>query len=178
MQLRNWGWFIIIQKTRPLIGQVNVEEELRILEEKCNETYGAYKDQLDTKARLEEENVKVKDEAKALMQQIESEQGNLSQYTERQAKASAQKADIEFQLQDAQEKLANLEQARQSATTDKKTLEQENQTIKKDIENCYRKGIVKWKNVRVGEWSKAAGRMTLMGAAVEYQEHFDKLLGH
>merc|ERR1712190_637991 len=25
--LRNWGWFIIIQKTRPLIGQINLEEE-------------------------------------------------------------------------------------------------------------------------------------------------------
>merc|ERR1711944_192778 len=32
--LRNWGWFIIIQKTRPLIGQVNLEQELAILEEK------------------------------------------------------------------------------------------------------------------------------------------------
>merc|ERR1719187_3186541 len=32
MQLRNWGWFIIIQKTKPLVGQMNLEEELRILE--------------------------------------------------------------------------------------------------------------------------------------------------
>merc|ERR1719411_1860495 len=29
--LRSWGWFIIIQKTRPLIGQINLEEGLRIL---------------------------------------------------------------------------------------------------------------------------------------------------
>merc|ERR1711920_499474 len=28
--LRNWGWFIIIQKTRPLIGQINLEEQLNI----------------------------------------------------------------------------------------------------------------------------------------------------
>merc|ERR1712213_171142 len=33
--LRSWGWFIIIQKTRPLIGQINLEEGLRILEEKA-----------------------------------------------------------------------------------------------------------------------------------------------
>merc|ERR1712029_312284 len=32
--LRNWGWFVIIQKTKPLIGQVNMEEELRLLQEK------------------------------------------------------------------------------------------------------------------------------------------------
>merc|ERR1719312_312564 len=33
MALREWGWFIIIQKTRPLIGLPNPEEELRLLEE-------------------------------------------------------------------------------------------------------------------------------------------------
>ena len=41
--------FIIIQRTRPLIGLPNPEEELRILEEKANATYGVYKEQLDTK---------------------------------------------------------------------------------------------------------------------------------
>merc|ERR1711884_751673 len=135
MQLRNWGWFIIIQKTRPLIGQVNIEEELRLLEEKANEAYGAYKEQLDTKARLEEENVKCKEDNKALLKQIEAEQGNLGEYTERQAKASAQKADLEVQLSDAGNKLANMEQSRIAATGDKKSLEQENTVIKKDIED-------------------------------------------
>merc|ERR1712117_726007 len=135
MQLRNWGWFIIIQKTRPLIGQVNIEEELRLLEEKANEAYGAYKDQLDTKARLQEENAAVKEENKALLKQIESEQGNLGEYTERQAKASAQKADLEVELADAGNKLARMEQGRIAATGDKKSLEQENLAIKKDIED-------------------------------------------
>merc|ERR1712050_787303 len=35
MALRDWGWFVIIQKTRPLIGMPNPEEELRLLEEKA-----------------------------------------------------------------------------------------------------------------------------------------------
>merc|ERR1719458_2064632 len=135
MQLRNWGWFIIIQKTRPLIGQVNIEEELRILEEKANDAYGAYKEQLDTKARLEEENKTVKEESKALLKQIESEQGNLGEYTERQAKASAQKADLEVELSDAGNKLSMMEQNRMAATGDKKLLEQDNIVIKKDIED-------------------------------------------
>merc|ERR1712061_13769 len=52
MVLRTWGWFIIIQKTKPLIGQENLEDQLRALEEKANEAYGHYKDQVDTKARL------------------------------------------------------------------------------------------------------------------------------
>merc|ERR1712150_400851 len=76
MTLRTWGWFVIIQKTKPLIGRVNLEDELRILEEKANSAYGAYKEQLDTKARLQEENVAAKEEIKSLIKQIESEQGN------------------------------------------------------------------------------------------------------
>ena len=50
-QLRNWGWFIIIQKTKPLIGAENLEDQLRTLEEQCNEKYGAYKKALDEKVR-------------------------------------------------------------------------------------------------------------------------------
>merc|ERR1719328_714857 len=133
--LRNWGWFILIQKTRPLIGQVNIEEELKNLENKANDAYGAYKDQLDTKARLEDENKAIADEKKALLAQPEKEQGNLSEYTERQAKASAQKADLEVQLADAGVKLTNTEAARQEATVAKKELESENVVIKKDIED-------------------------------------------
>merc|ERR1711887_298497 len=44
--LRSWGWFILIQKTRPMIGQVNLEQELAILEEKASKAYGAYLEQV------------------------------------------------------------------------------------------------------------------------------------
>merc|ERR1712079_924707 len=133
--LRTWGWFIIIQKTRPLIGQPNPEEELRALEEKANATWGKYLEQVETKKRLEQENIQIEEEKKSLVKQLESEQGNMSEYTERQAKASAQKADFEVQLANAGEQLINMEKSRQQATGDKKALEQDNLVIKKDIED-------------------------------------------
>ena len=135
MTLRNWGWFILIQKTKPMIGQVNIEEELRLLEEKATNAYGAYKDQLDTKERLLAENESIKVETKAILTQLEKEQGNMGEYTERQAKASAQKADLEVQLLAAGDRLTAMEQSRQQASADKKTLEQQNDVIKKDIED-------------------------------------------
>merc|ERR1719384_1679204 len=122
--MREWGWFVIIQRTRPMIGRPNPEEELRLLEEQANATWGVYKDKLDTKARLLDENEAIKEEKKALMAQLEKEQGNLSVYHEKQAKASAQIVDLEGQLVAAQDKLAQREQARQDATADKKVLEQ------------------------------------------------------
>merc|ERR1712193_578703 len=107
--LRNWGWFIIIQKTRPLIGQVNLEQELAILEEKSKSAYGAYEEQVNTKKRLEQENVNMEEEKKALMKQLEAEQGNLGEYTERQTKASAAKTQLEAGLVAAGEKLITME---------------------------------------------------------------------
>merc|ERR1719163_345060 len=131
--MREWGWFIIIQKTRPLIGMPDPNEELRILEEKANATYGVYKEKCDTKVRLLAENEVIVEEKKALLAQIEKEQGNLSQYHERQSKCNSEKADLEIALTQAQQKLADTEQARIGATNDKKCLEQENVLIKKDI---------------------------------------------
>merc|ERR1719266_1599675 len=133
--LRNWGWFIIIQKTRPLIGQINLEEQLNILEQQAKSAYGAYEDQVETKKRLEQENVTIEEEKKALLKQLEAEQGNMSEYHEKQAKISAQKADLEVQLGQSQQKLTDMEQNRVAATADKKLLEQETSAIKKDMED-------------------------------------------
>merc|ERR1739844_607850 len=135
MQLRTWGWFVIIQKTKPLVGQANPEEELRQLEEAAVAKFGAYEEQLKTKARLAEENELIKEETKALIKQLEAEQGNLSQYTDQQEKAVKQKAEFEAQLITAGQLLIKMEEERVAATADKKVLEGENGVIKKDMED-------------------------------------------
>merc|ERR1711874_398191 len=131
MALREWGWFVIIHKTRPLIGLPNPEEELRIPEEKANAAYGVYKQQLDTKEKLLGENTIIEEEKKALLKQIEKEQGNVSQYHEKQALISSQRADLELDLVKSQDDLANKEQHRARATQETKDLEQESTVIKK-----------------------------------------------
>merc|ERR1711881_735328 len=110
-KLKSWGWFIIIQKTKPLIGQINLEQELAILEEKANIAYGAYEEQLETMKRLQQENVQIEEEKKALMAQLEKEQGNMSQYHDKQAKATAAIAGLEVELVNFQEELVAREQA-------------------------------------------------------------------
>merc|ERR1712241_966725 len=135
MVLRSWGWFVIIQKTKPLVGQQNPEQELAELEEKANAKYGAYEDALKTKARLQEENVAAKEEIQALIKQIEAEQGNMSQYTDRQAAATAEKTRLEGVLVETGNLLVQMQQSREDATGEKKELEAENMVIKKDIED-------------------------------------------
>merc|ERR1719468_239262 len=78
ISMRDWGWFVIIQKTRPMVGMPNHEK---------------------------------------------------------QAKISAQRADLEVQLANSQQLLTEKEAERQDATADKKVLEQECIAVKKDIED-------------------------------------------
>merc|ERR1719264_691042 len=134
-EMREWGWFIIIQKTRPLIGALNMETVLRQLAEKADATYGAYQEQLSTKARLQDENKDLEAEKKTLLKQLEAEQGNLSEYTDRQQRANAAKADLEVKLVDAGQLLIEKEAERQESTLEKRALEQDNLVIKKDIED-------------------------------------------
>merc|ERR1711997_923689 len=135
MNLRTWGWFVIIQKTKPLIGQINLEDELHMLEEAAVAKFGAYEEQLKTKERLGEENELIKAETQALIKQLEAEQGNLSQYTDQQERASKAKVDFEQKLVLAGQRLVQMEEERVQATSDKKVLEGENLVIKKDMED-------------------------------------------
>merc|ERR1719443_270633 len=133
MGLRDWGWYVIILRTRPLIGKPDPTEELRLLEERANATYGVYMEKLTLKDQLLEDNKAIEQEKKALVKHIEKEQGNISVYHDAQTKASADKAALEVKLAEANSKLAQTEQDRVQATNDKKELELETVAIKKDI---------------------------------------------
>ena len=111
--MRDWGWFILIQKTRGLIGLPNPQEELQLLEAKADATWGRYDEQLKTKDRLLEENVSLGTEKKALFAQLEKEQGSLSVYHDKQAKASSAIAGLEVDLANAQDVLVAKEHSRQ-----------------------------------------------------------------
>merc|ERR1719423_440591 len=135
MGMRDWGWFVIIQKTRPLIGMPNPEEELRQLEEKAKATYGQYKDALDVTAALEGELDGMRDNIEKLTKQLESEQGNLKVYTERQTKAATMKAECEMELAKAQKALASEEASRIEFAAEVKKHSGSIGVVKKDIED-------------------------------------------
>merc|ERR1719190_205068 len=135
LQMRDWGWFVIIQKTRGLIGLPNPEEELRLLEEKANETYGEYKAALDKTAELEGQMDDLKAEIGAMTKQLAEEQGSISQYTDRQAKANQLKAETEVELA-AQTNIMKAEEAsRIELAAEVKAHSGSIGAVKKDIED-------------------------------------------
>merc|ERR1712002_930181 len=135
LAMRDWGWFIIIQKTRGLIGLPNPEEELRLLEEKANATYGEYKNALDVTKDLESQMGNLKDEIAAMSKQLSEEQGNISVYTDRQSKALALKSSTEIELAQQQAVLANEEASRVELANEVKAHSGSIGAVKKDIED-------------------------------------------
>merc|ERR1712110_790756 len=135
LAMRDWGWFVIIQKTRGMIGQPNPEEELRLLEEKANETYGEYKAALDKTAELEGSMDDLKAEIAAMSKQLSEEQGSISVYTDRQAKANVLKAEAESALASAGEVLKGEENSRVALAAEVKAHSGSIGAVKKDIED-------------------------------------------
>merc|ERR1712083_493107 len=132
---RDWGWFVLIQKTRASIGLPNPEEELRVLEEKANATWGKYQEALQVTANLNGTMDALKDEIKAMGKQLAEEQGNISVYTDRQAKATATKATAEAELKEAQAVLQGEEASRVELAAEVKAHSGSVGVVKKEIED-------------------------------------------
>merc|ERR1711936_1071481 len=117
------------------IGLPNPEEELRLLEEKANATYGVYKEKLETKEKLLAESAQIEEEKKALLKQIEKEQGNVSQYHERQAKISSQKAELEQESVAIKKDIGDIEMVIQKLEQEKTNRDHTIKTLNDEIAN-------------------------------------------
>merc|ERR1711872_850810 len=135
LAMGDWGWFVLIQKTRGLIGLPNPEEELRLLEEAANAKYGAYKSALDVTAELEGNMDGLKADIEAMGKQLAEEQGNISVYTDRQAKAVALKAATEAELKSQQAILSKEEASRVELAAEVKAHSGSIGVVKKEIED-------------------------------------------
>merc|ERR1719483_847041 len=135
LSMRDWGWFIIIQKTRGLIGLPNPAEELELLEAKAAATFGKYQDALDVTKSLSGQLGNIKDEIGAMATQLNEEQGNVSVYTDRQAKAIGIKGEAEVELAVKQKVLLAEESSRVELAGEVKAHSGSIGAVKKDIED-------------------------------------------
>merc|ERR1711874_759159 len=112
--LRSWGWFIIIQKTKPLIGQINLEDELRILEEKASAAYGAYEEAVNVTKTLEAAALKADTEVRL----EEAQKGLADSEAARQA-LTADKKTMEGEISVIKKDMEDLEMALQKLEQEK-----------------------------------------------------------
>lgn len=98
MKLRNWAWYRLWQKVKPLLNVTRIEDEIRALEEKAAKAEENYEREAKMRKELEQSNLTLLEEKNNLMVALESTKGNVSEYLDKQAKLQSQKADLEAQL--------------------------------------------------------------------------------
>jgi len=134
-QLRNWPWYRLWQKVKPLLNVTRVEDELAALEEKANKALADLEASEKARKELEAAYAKLTTEKGELMNRLQAESGTVADFHEKQNKLMAQKGDLESQLSDTQDRLTQEEDARNQLFQAKKKLEQELSGLKKDIED-------------------------------------------
>lgn len=98
LTLRNWLWWKLYSKVKPLLSMARVEDEMKELEEKLKKTTEDLEKEQKLRKDLEAQNVKLLQEKNDLFLSLEAERGGSGDLEERLQRCIAQKGDLEHQL--------------------------------------------------------------------------------
>uniref|UniRef100_A0A6G1S6V3 Myosin heavy chain, muscle n=1 Tax=Aceria tosichella TaxID=561515 RepID=A0A6G1S6V3_9ACAR len=135
LQLRNWLWWKLYSKVKPLLNVARVEDELKAMEEKLKKEHEAFEKEEKLRKELEGQNVKLLQEKNDLFLQLEAAQNTAGDIEEQVSRVTAQKRELESQLTDIQDRLAHEEEQHNHLSQQKRKLEQELSHSKKQAED-------------------------------------------
>lgn len=98
LTLRNWLWWKLYSKVKPMLSMARVEDEMKELEEKLKKTTEDLEKEQKLRKDLETQNVKLLQEKNDLFLTLESERGGSGDLEERLQRCITQKGDLENQL--------------------------------------------------------------------------------
>ena len=132
---RDWTWYSLVNGTKRFIGQVDMEAEIKALEEEAAVACGQYDQEVVTRDRFNDEAADMTAEKKAMMTQIEQEQGDLSSFQHDLARVSGEKSAAEEKLSKTQSELADVEAKRNGMIDDKRRFDGDLSSFRKDIDD-------------------------------------------
>jgi len=135
LRLRNWMWYKLWMKVKPLLSVTRVEDEILKLEERATKAVEDLEKELVMRKNLEAQFNNMTQEKADLLVSLENSKGSAQEYMDKQAKLITQKADLESQISELSSKLQSEEEARLKLTQEKKKGENESFNLKKDIED-------------------------------------------
>ncbi|KAF8560908.1 hypothetical protein P879_09778, partial [Paragonimus westermani] len=135
LMLRNWPWWRLYTKVKPMLNIARQEEEMK----KAAEELGKLKEEFEKlekfKKELEEQNVTVLQQKNDLFLQLQTEQDSLAEAEEKISSLVLQRGDLETRIKEMEERLADEEDAAANLGEMKKKLSAEIEELKKDVED-------------------------------------------
>ena len=98
LKLRNWPWYRLWQKVKPLLNVTRVEDEINELQDRATKAVEDLEAESSLRTKLEAQNVALLQEKNDLLLQLENTKGSASEFMEAQVKLATQKADLESQI--------------------------------------------------------------------------------
>ncbi|CAF0951774.1 unnamed protein product [Rotaria sp. Silwood1] len=135
LSLRNWPWWKLYTKVKPLLSVARQEEEMKKLEDE----FKSLKENLEKEEKLrkevEDQNSKLIREKNDLLTQLEFERVGSEESQERFTRLATEKADLEQTIKELEDRFSQEEESAQQLNNKKKKLEQEIDTLKKDVDD-------------------------------------------
>ena len=123
LKMKNWKWFNLIRFTKPLIGEIKMEEILEQLQEKCENICSEYNEAVSTRLKLENENNSLRNEIAEIRSHLTGEQGSIGVKQNIVANIDQEISEMKIKLKEMQYKLAEEECLKEDIEEDNKDIE-------------------------------------------------------
>ena len=133
--MRNWQWWKLYTRVKPLLTQAKAEDEVR----KMAEDYETTKKELEKlqgkMKELEEQNVVLLQQKNDMFAQMQAGDTTISDMEEKIQLLINQKGDQDEEIKELESKLSDLEGGSEEMLSKLNKKEEENDDLKKNVEN-------------------------------------------
>nr|CAB3264111.1 myosin-7 [Phallusia mammillata] len=136
LQFRDWQWWKLYTKVKPLLNVVRVEDELKAKDDEIADLKDKYGKEEKLRKEYEEKCVHLLSEKNDLTLQLQAEQDNLADAEERNEQLVKNKQDLENQVADLSERLEEEEANNEQLSAAKKKLDRQVEDLTHDIEEA------------------------------------------
>eukprot|EP00064_Thunnus_orientalis_P007044 superscaffoldBa00000761_g7063 len=134
LKLRNWQWWRLFTKVKPLLQVTRQEEEMSLKEEellKCKEVASKFESELK---EITLKHTSILEERNALQEQLQAETELYAEAEEMRVRLAAKKQELEEILHEMEARLDEEEERSQSLLLEKKKMQQQMQELEEHLE--------------------------------------------
>jgi len=135
LAMRNWQWWKLYTRVKPLLTQAKAEDEMRKMAEDYETTKKELEKMTKLKKELEEQNVTLLQQKNDMFMQMQAEQDTISDLEEKISQLVNQKGDMDDQIKELEERLSEAEGGSEELLEKNRKKEEECEGLKRDVEN-------------------------------------------
>merc|ERR1719354_73922 len=136
VQFRDWHWWKLYTRVKPLLNTVKAEDELKAKDAQIKDVAERFEKETQLRKDYETKCVSLLSEKNNLTLQLQAEQENLADSEERNEQLVKVKQSLETEVAEMTERLDEESTMNEKLTASKKKLEKQNEELSQDLESA------------------------------------------